>query len=432
MSLINNQKEKNSEFLTKDAFVNNLPSAEVSTTDALEHIAPPKLPKLTKEQKAQRKKRLLEKRKDYRMTITNMQHQLTELVNRRDNYYNTLPDIESKKINDQLILLKESLRLGIANKTEVEQKISELNNALSNMRSHIKHLPEVYELRTKIKSLKKDISQYKILLKDKDPDLEVFRKSFKDTNIFEVQNLNLWYQNGNKLALRDINIEIKKNKVTALIGPSGCGKSTFLRSLNRMNDLIDGVKTTGDIWFLGKNIVSKILTDLELRTRVGMVFQKPTPFNFSIYENIAYPLKSHGIKDKKIINEIVVESLKGAALWDEVKNILHESALSLSGGQQQRLCIARAIALQPDVLLMDEPTSALDPIATSKVEQLIHHLKEKFSIVIVTHSMAQAQRISDETVFFYQGRIIESDETKKIFTQPKEKRTKDYVSGRIG
>ncbi|WP_408633469.1 phosphate ABC transporter ATP-binding protein PstB [Mycoplasmoides pirum] len=318
------------------------------------------------------------------------------------------------------------------NSVEIDKQIKKINENLFNIKSYVKNIPHVLELRNQIKSIRKDISQYKILLKDKKPNLEVFLKSFKPENAFEVRDFCLWYKNGSKNALSDINIEIPKNNVTALIGPSGCGKSTFLRSLNRMNDLIDGVKTTGDIWFLGKNISSKILTDLELRTRVGMVFQKPTPFNFSIYENIAYALRSHGIKNKEAIEKIVIESLKDAALWEEVKDILHESALGLSGGQQQRLCIARAIALQPDVLLMDEPTSALDPIATSKIEQLICKLKEKFSIIIVTHSMAQAQRISDLTIFFYQGRIVEFGETKQIFTRPKEAKTKDYVSGRIG
>uniref|UniRef100_UPI0038CBF56D phosphate ABC transporter ATP-binding protein PstB n=1 Tax=Mycoplasmoides alvi TaxID=78580 RepID=UPI0038CBF56D len=317
-------------------------------------------------------------------------------------------------------------------KVNIQQKIDETKNNILNIKSYIKTIPNVLELRSQIKSIKKDISQLKILAKDKKLNLEVFLKDFKNTNVFEVKNFCLWYKNGEKNALSDINIEIQKNKVTALIGPSGCGKSTFLRSLNRMNDLIDGVKITGDIWFLGKNISSKILTDLELRTRVGMVFQKPTPFNLSIYENIAYALKSHGIKDKEAIKEIVINSLKDAALWDEVKNILHESALGLSGGQQQRLCIARAIALQPDVLLMDEPTSALDPIATSKIEQLIFKLKEKFTIIIVTHSMAQAQRVSDQTIFFYQGKIIEFGQTKQIFTKPQQARTKDYISGRIG
>ncbi|WP_027119934.1 phosphate ABC transporter ATP-binding protein PstB [[Mycoplasma] testudinis] len=317
-------------------------------------------------------------------------------------------------------------------KKELEQELIRLKRLLRHPKIFIKQLPEVKTLKEKISDLKDQINLNRKLIKDKNPELQAFKHDFDSNHIFEVSNLNLWYNNGHKHALKNININLLKNKVTAFIGPSGCGKSTFLRTLNRMNDVIEGVKITGNVWFSGKNISSKILSELELRTRVGMVFQKPTPFNLSIYENIAYALKSHGIKDRAIIDKIVKESLMGAALWDEVKDILNESALGLSGGQQQRLCIARAIALHPDVLLMDEPTSALDPIATNKVEILINELRKKFSIVIVTHSMAQAQRISDNTVFFYEGEIIESGPTKAIFTQPKQKRTKDYVSGRIG
>lgn len=273
--------------------------------------------------------------------------------------------------------------------------------------------------------------EYKEFKKSKKNSLIEFKKTFDKKNIFEIDNFNFWYQN--KQALFDINTKIKRNKVTALIGPSGCGKSTFLRCLNKMNDQITGVKSSGNIFFdNGVNLKSKSMTPLELTTRVGMVFQKPSPFPMSIYENVAYGPKSHGIKDKKILDKIVAKSLKGAALWEEVKNNLFDLGTSLSGGQQQRLCIARAIALEPEVLLMDEPTSGLDPIATSKIENLINDLKKKFTIIIVTHSMAQAQRVSDETFFFYQGKLIESGTTKQIFISPNDKKTKEYITGRIG
>lgn len=258
------------------------------------------------------------------------------------------------------------------------------------------------------------------------------KEDFKSNNSFEIRNFNFWYNNGTKQALFDINLDIKEKKVMSFIGPSGCGKSTFLRMLNRMNDLIDNVEFKGDIFFNGVNIYSKKTHILELRSNVGMVFQKPTPFPMSIYDNVAYGLRSKGIKDKKVLNEIVEKSLKGAALWDEVKNNLDDSALGLSGGQQQRLCIARAIAIEPKVLLMDEPTSALDPIATSKIEELILTLKKKYTIIIVTHSMAQAQRISDETAFFFEGKLIEYGKTRNIFMKPKAQKTKDYINGRIG
>lgn len=251
-------------------------------------------------------------------------------------------------------------------------------------------------------------------------------------SIFEIENLSLWYKNGEKQALFDVSTKIKLNKVTAFIGPSGCGKSTFLRELNQMNANIEGVLTQGNIFLNGLNIKSKKIPQTILRSRVGMVFQKPTPFPISIYENIAFGPRSNGIHDKKILDEIVENSLKLAALWEDVKDNLYDLGTSLSGGQQQRLCIARAIALEPEVLLMDEPTSALDPIATSKIEELILQLSGKYTIVIVTHSMAQAQRISDETFFFYQGRIVEQGTTKQIFLRPKNKKTKDYINGRIG
>ena len=227
-------------------------------------------------------------------------------------------------------------------------------------------------------------------------------------------------------------MNIKQNSVTAFIGPSGCGKSTFLRCLNRMNDLIDSCHVEGDVRFQGIDIYDKSIDVVELRTKVGMVFQSPNPFPMSIFDNVAYGLRCQGVKDKKILNRVVEESLKKAALWDEVRDRLHTNALSLSGGQQQRLCIARAIALQPDVILMDEPTSALDPIATAKIEELIHELKSDYTIVIVTHSMQQAARISDTTAFFLLGDLIEMGETTQVFHTPKDKRTEDYITGRFG
>ncbi|WP_044891424.1 phosphate ABC transporter ATP-binding protein PstB [Malacoplasma penetrans] len=259
-----------------------------------------------------------------------------------------------------------------------------------------------------------------------------FKEDFDDSNIFEIRDLNFYYENGKKQALYDVNLDIKKNKVTSFIGPSGCGKSTFLRLLNRMNELLPNTTFDGDIYFEKQNIYSKKFSVLDLRIKVGMVFQKATPFPMSIYDNVAFALKNQGIKNKKILDETIEKSLRSAALWDEVKDNLNDIATDLSGGQQQRLCIARAIACKPSVLLMDEPTSALDPIATSKIEELIMELKEKYTIIIVTHSMAQAQRISDETVFFFQGKIIENGPTKNIFLKPKEKKTRDYINGRIG
>ncbi len=248
-------------------------------------------------------------------------------------------------------------------------------------------------------------------------------------SIISVKDLNLHY--GTNHALKNINIEIDKNSVTALIGPSGCGKSTFLRTLNRMNDLIDDVKIEGQVFFEDNNIY-KELNAIELRKRIGMVFQKPNPFPMSIYDNIAYGPRIHGIKDKKKLDEIVEKSLQGAALWKEVKDRLKKSAIGLSGGQQQRLCIARTIAVEPEVILMDEPTSALDPISTSKIEELMDVLKEKYTIVIVTHNMQQAGRISDKTAFFLNGEIVEYGKTEEMFHMPKDKRTEDYITGRFG
>jgi phosphate transport system ATP-binding protein len=245
----------------------------------------------------------------------------------------------------------------------------------------------------------------------------------------QVRGLDLYY--GEVHALRNINFDLKKNEASALIGPSGCGKSTFIRVINRMNDLIPSCRITGDVILDGENIYGGIEVS-ELRTRVGMVFQKPNPFNMSIFDNVAYGRRRQGMKDRKKLAELVEQSLIKAALWDEVKDRLKKSAQSLSGGQQQRLCIARSIAMSPEIILMDEPTSALDPIATGRIEELIGELKKDFSIIIVTHSMNQAARISDRTAFFLLGDLIEFGETKSVFTNPKDKRTEDYISGRFG
>jgi phosphate transport system ATP-binding protein len=248
------------------------------------------------------------------------------------------------------------------------------------------------------------------------------------SNKIEARDLNLFY--GDFHALKNINIDVVENSVTALIGPSGCGKSTFLRTINRMNDLIDGVKINGNITL--DHLDVKKYDVIELRKRVGMVFQKPNPFPMSIFENVAYGPKIHGIKDKRILHEIVEKSLKGAALWEEVKDRLNKPALGLSGGQQQRLCIARVLAVEPEVLLMDEPTSALDPGSTLKVEDLMEELKKQYTVVIVTHNMQQAGRISDYTAFFLTGEVVESDKTENIFYKPRDKRTEDYITGRFG
>lgn len=245
-----------------------------------------------------------------------------------------------------------------------------------------------------------------------------------------AKKLNLYY--GENHALKDINMDIKKNAVTALIGPSGCGKSTFLKSLNRMNDLVENVKITGEITLDNENIYGENVDTTLLRKKIGMVFQQPNPFPMSIYDNIAYGPRIHGIKNKSKLDEIVEESLRGAAIFDEVKDRLKKSALGLSGGQQQRLCIARALAVQPDVLLMDEPTSALDPISTLKVEELMEDLKKKYTVVVVTHNMQQATRVSDETAFFLVGEVVEFDKTETIFSNPKNKKTEDYITGRFG
>ena len=249
-------------------------------------------------------------------------------------------------------------------------------------------------------------------------------------NIIESRKLNLWY--GEHHALKDIDLSIESNSVTAFIGPSGCGKSTFLKTLNRMNDLVQGVRIEGEVLYDGSDIYAPGVDVNLLRKEVGMVFQKPNPFMMSIYDNIAYGPRTHGVRNKAELDETVEESLKGAALWDEVKDRLKKSALGLSGGQQQRLCIARALAVKPKVLLMDEPTSALDPISTSRIEDLVMQLREKYTIVIVTHNMQQAVRISDTTAFFLLGDLIETGKTEDLFSNPKQKKTEDYITGRFG
>ncbi len=248
-------------------------------------------------------------------------------------------------------------------------------------------------------------------------------------NIISAKNMNLWY--GENHALKDINIDIPEKEITAMIGPSGCGKSTFLKSLNRMNDLVDGCRIEGEITLRGENIYGGYDVNM-LRKCVGMVFQKPNPFPMSIYDNIAYGPRVHGVKSRVKLDEIVESSLKRAAIWDECKDRLKKSALGMSGGQQQRLCIARALAVEPEVLLMDEPTSALDPISTSKIEELAMDLRKKYTIIIVTHNMQQAARIADKTAFFLLGELVEFDSTEKIFSTPSDKRTEDYITGRFG
>jgi phosphate transport system ATP-binding protein len=249
-------------------------------------------------------------------------------------------------------------------------------------------------------------------------------------NKIEVRDLNLWY--GDKQALKDNNLNIKENRVTALIGPSGCGKSTFIRCINRMNDLIEGVRVTGSVTLEGKNIYDKDIDVIALRKRIGMVFQRPNPFPMSVFDNVAYGPRIHGIRDRDTLRRVVEESLVAAALWEEVADRLNTNALDLSGGQQQRLCIARSIAVKPDVVLFDEPCSALDPIATGKIEDLIHDLKKKYTIVIVTHNMQQAARVSDYTGFFLLGQLLEFAKTRDIFENPKKKETEDYITGRFG
>ena len=266
-----------------------------------------------------------------------------------------------------------------------------------------------------------DVKQYEVILNSEE---------FERPTVFNTVDFNLWY--GEHHALKSINLDIKENEVTAIIGPSGCGKSTYIKALNRMVELVPIVRTSGEIRYRDRNVFERGYEVEELRTHVGMVFQKPNPFPKSIYDNIAYGPRIHGIKNKKILDEIVEKSLRGAAIWDEVKDRLHDNAYGLSGGQQQRICIARCLAIEPDVILMDEPTSALDPISTLKVEELVQQLKENYSIVIVTHNMQQAARISDKTAFFLNGEVIEFDHTNKIFSTPQDGRTEDYISGRFG
>lgn len=248
-------------------------------------------------------------------------------------------------------------------------------------------------------------------------------------NKFEIKDLNLYY--GDYHALKNINIDLAENEITAFIGPSGCGKSTFLKCLNRMNDLVEGCKITGSVTLDGEDIYGNMDVN-KLRKRVGMVFQNPNPFPMSVYDNIAYGPRTHGIRNKKVLDEIVERSLRNAAIWDELKDRLKKSALGLSGGQQQRLCIARALAVEPEVILMDEPTSALDPISTSKIEDLVIDLKNKYTIIMVTHNMQQATRVSDKTAFFLLGDMIEYGDTEELFSMPKDKRTEDYITGRFG
>jgi phosphate transport system ATP-binding protein len=249
-------------------------------------------------------------------------------------------------------------------------------------------------------------------------------------HVIAVKDLNFYY--GDFKALTDINMEVVANKVTALIGPSGCGKSTFLRLLNRMNDLIPGTRVEGEVLFDGVNLYLPQVDPVDVRRRVGMVFQKPNPFPKSIYNNVAYGPRLHGKLTRERLDRVVEESIRAAALWDEVKDILHQSALGLSGGQQQRLCIARAVAMQPEILLMDEPTSALDPIATARIEELIKELKKNYTVIIVTHNMQQAARVSDDTAFFYMGRLVEMGPTEEIFTRPQKEQTEQYITGRFG
>ena len=251
-----------------------------------------------------------------------------------------------------------------------------------------------------------------------------------DKTIIESRGLNLYY--GDNHALKDISIQIPANKITALIGPSGCGKSTFLKTLNRMNDLVPGVRITGEVFYNGENIYGKDVDVTRLRKQIGMVFQKANPFPMSIYDNIAYGPRTHGVRGKAKLDDIVERSLRDAAIWDEVKDRLNKSALGLSGGQQQRLCIARALAVEPDILLMDESTSALDPISTSKIEELAMELKNRYTVVMVTHNMQQAVRVSDETAFFLLGELVEFGETERVFSHPQDKRTEDYITGRFG
>ncbi|OQM45267.1 phosphate ABC transporter ATP-binding protein [Anoxybacillus sp. UARK-01] len=269
------------------------------------------------------------------------------------------------------------------------------------------------------------------MIKTKAENGAISKPAEKDKEIvYRTSELNLWY--GEHHALKNIHLDIYENEVTAIIGPSGCGKSTYIKTLNRMIELVPNVRTSGEIVYRSRNIFDQSYRVEELRTQVGMVFQKPNPFPKSVYDNVAYGPRIHGIRDKRTLDEIVEKSLRGAALWDEVKDRLYDNAGGLSGGQQQRLCIARCLAIEPDVILMDEPTSALDPISTLRIEELIQRLKENYSIIIVTHNMQQAARISDKTAFFLNGEVVEYDDTDRLFSNPSDKRTEDYITGRFG
>lgn len=359
--------------------------------------------------------------------INDLKHDLSECSKK---YKITKKNELKRKPHDSQEAIKKLDEI-LNTKSEIRKKIK--YNKLLLSKIHQKNLFDDWPEYCKIGEIKDEIRTTRLLNRDNDASLISFKNDFdKENHIFEIRNLNFWHEKKRKQVLFDVNVDIKKNKVTALIGPSGCGKSTFIKCLNRMHDFTPGTSFEGNIWFQGKNIFSKILSPLELRTRVGMVFQQPTPFPSSIFENVAYSLRCHGLYDKTTVNDLVKEALIDAALWDEVKDNLQLPATSLSGGQQQRLCIARAVILKPSVLLMDEPTSALDPIAVSKIEQLIYKLKKDYTIIIVTHSMAQAQRISDETIFFYRGKIIEVGLTREFFMNPKNQQTKDYISGKIG
>jgi phosphate transport system ATP-binding protein len=283
---------------------------------------------------------------------------------------------------------------------------------------------------TTLSVLAKGIDRLEAIVRGERIEAVIHKKVYDEEPVLEIKKFSLWY--GRKQALFDVTLPISKGRVTAIIGPSGCGKSTLLRCVNRMNDLIEGVTTEGDMRLNGESIYAPGVDVIELRKRMGMVFQKPNPFPMSIFDNVVYPLRIDGERDRRIINAVCEQSLRGAALWEEVHSRLHDSALSLSGGQQQRLCIARALAGEPDVLLLDEPCSALDPIATGKVEDLIQELQGDFSILIVTHNMQQASRVSDYTAFMYLGRLIEYGPTSEIFTRPKLKETESYVTGRFG
>lgn len=368
--------------------------------------------------------------RDLKMKMFLAKKELTSKQKKATNYSEKLGKIKSEYLENLQILKQwfneektKIIKENIVSVDEIQYNLFHAKNVISD-KNIFSRLINYARLTKKQKAL------YLDLKKQVDNELSSKKKSFAKSNVFEADNFNFFY--GENQALFDINIKIKRHKVTAFIGSSGCGKSTFLRCLNRMNDQINDTHSTGNIYFNdGTNIKSKKLSTLTLTTRVGMIFQRPTPFPMSIYENIAYGPKSHGIHDKQLLDQIVRESLESAALWDEVKYKLFSPATALSGGQQQRLCIARAIALKPEVLLMDESTSGLDPIATSKIENLINRLKRDYTIIIVSHSMAQVQRVADYTAFFYNGHLIEYGPTRDLFIRPENRKTRDYISGKI-